>query len=76
MGIRPQDDGTLVVNPLLPDGVWDYFCMEDVICHGKKITVVYDKTGMKYHKGKGLIIYVDGKRKASSRNLSLLKCKL
>jgi len=76
IGLRPQEDGVLVVNPLLPVGVWDYFCLEDVMCHGKRITVLYDKTGTKYNKGKGLMIFVDGIRKASSRNLSQLKCKL
>ena len=76
IGIRPQEGNTLVVNPLLPDGVWDYFCIEDVMYHGKKITVLYDKTGDKYHRGKGMMIYVDGLKKASSRKLSSLKCKL
>jgi hypothetical protein len=76
IGIRPQEGNTLVVNPLLPDGVWDYFCLEDVMYHGRKITVLYDKTGDKYHRGKGLMIYVDGLKKASSSKLSSLKCKL
>jgi hypothetical protein len=76
IGIRPLQDDVLMVNPLIPDGEWDYFCMENVHYHGKKITVVYDKTGTKYNRGKGLMIFVDGKRKAASRNLSLLKCKL
>jgi len=76
IGIRPKEGGVLTINPLLPAGVWDYFCLEDVLYHGKKITVLYDKTGTKYNKGKGLMIFIDGKRKASSPNLSLLKCKL
>jgi len=76
IGIRPQEDDVLMVNPLLPDGVWDYFCLEDVMYHGKRITVLYDKTGSKYNKGKGLMIFVNGKQKTTSRNLSQLKCKL
>jgi hypothetical protein len=76
IGLRPQEGGELVVNPLLPDDVWDYFCLEDVMYHGKRITIVYDKTGTRYHKGKGLMIFVNGKRKAASRNLSMLKSKL
>ena len=75
-GIRPQEGNILVVNPLLPDGLWDYFCLEDVMYHGRKITVLYDKTGTKYHQGKGLMIFVDGRKKASSHKLSLLKCKI
>ncbi len=76
IGIRPQEGDVLVVNPLLPDGAWDYFCLENVIYHGKKITVLYDKTGTKYQKGKGLMIFVDGKQKASSQSLTQLKCKI
>jgi hypothetical protein len=76
IGIRPQDDGMLVINPLLPDNVWDYFCLEDVICRGKRITVLYDKTGTKYNMGKGLMLFVDGVRKASSQNFAQLRCQL
>ena len=76
IGIRPQEDGTLTVNPLLPDGAWDYFCLENVMCFGKNITVIFDKTGTKYHKGKGLMLFVDGRMKTSSPGLSLLKCRL
>ena len=76
IGIRPQEGNILTINPLLPDGEWDYFCLENVLYHGKKITVLYDKEGTKYHKGKGLMVFVDGIKKASSRSLSPLKCRL
>jgi len=76
IGIRPQEDGTLTVNPLLPDNTWDYFCLENLKYHGKNITVIYDKTGTKYHKGKGLMIFVNGKLNNSSPELALLKCRL
>ena len=74
IGIQPQEGGILTVNPLLPEGVWDYFCLENVMYQGKKITVLYDKTGKKYHCGKGLVLFVNGRKKASSQNLSVLKC--
>ncbi|KAA6313497.1 hypothetical protein EZS27_035738, partial [termite gut metagenome] len=76
IGIRPQDGNQLSVHPLLPEGVWDYFCLENVLYHGKLITVIYDKTGKKYEKGKGLIVLVDGKQVASSRGLSTITRKL
>jgi len=76
IGIRPQVNDILTVNPLLPDNTWNYFCLENVMYWGKNITVIYDKTGTKYHKGKGLMLFVDGKLKASSPDLSLLKCSL
>lgn len=61
MGIRPQDDGSIVINPLIPDDCWDYFCLDDVSCQGKIITVIFDKKGTKYGKGKGFMIYVNNK---------------
>ena len=76
IGIRPQTDNTMIVNPLVPDMGWDYFCLEDVMVHGKRITVLYDKTGTKYKQGKGLFLFVDGKIKASAPTLSKLKCNL
>ena len=76
IGIRPQEDNVLVVNPLVPDDTWDYFCLENVMYHGKNITVLYDRTGGRYNKGKGLMLFVDGVQKASSKKLKLLKCKL
>ena len=60
IGIRPSDDNVLVINPLLPDNKWDYFCMENVPYHGRNITVLYDKNGTKYNNGTGFSVYVDG----------------
>jgi len=76
IGVRPQEGNSLVINPLIPEGEWDYFCLENILVHGKKITVLYDKTGEKYNQGKGLHVYIDGVQKASARQLSQLKCKL
>ncbi len=76
VGLRPQTGNEFTVYPLLPDETWDYFCLENVMCHGQKVTIVYDKTGLKYNKGKGLMVFVDDELKASAPNLSLLKCRL
>ncbi|WP_020595752.1 MGH1-like glycoside hydrolase domain-containing protein [Spirosoma panaciterrae] len=64
VGIRPQHGHQLVINPLLPDNTWDYFCLDNVAYHGKTITVLYDKTGKKYGKGSGLRVFVNGVEKA------------
>ncbi|WP_106831302.1 MGH1-like glycoside hydrolase domain-containing protein [Parabacteroides pacaensis] len=61
IGVRPQNDGKILINPLVPDNVWEYFCLDNLYCQGKIISVMYDKSGKKYHKGKGFMIYVDGK---------------
>ena len=76
IGLRPQPGNTLVVNPLLPDNTWDYFCLDNVRYHGKNITVLYDKTGKRYKKGKGLIIFIDGKKAAASGTLKKLEVTL
>ncbi|MDR2120857.1 MAG: hypothetical protein LBP64_08315 [Tannerella sp.] len=68
-GIRPQEGDRLTVNPLLPPDTWDYFCMEDVPCKGHTLTVLYDRTGRKYNRGKGLTVFVDGKPKAKRKEL-------
>ena len=61
MGVRPQEDGSIIINPLVPDGCWDYFCLDNVYCQGKTITIIFDKKGKKYGRGKGFIVYVDDK---------------
>ena len=72
IGLRPRADDTIEVNPLLPDGVWDYFCLDNVRYHSRIITILYDKTGQRYGKGKGLQVLADGQRIASSDSLQRL----
>lgn len=59
-GIRPSDGNQLEINPLVDEKV-QYFCLENIRYHGQNITVLYDKDGNHYKKGKGLSVYVDGK---------------
>lgn len=62
VGLQPQLDGSIVVEPLVPDGMWDYFFLTGVHYAGKEITVIYDKSGERYGLGKGLSVYVDGRK--------------
>ncbi len=62
IGIRPNNGSKLVVNPLLPENTWSYFCLDNVKYHGKILTILYDKTGEKYKKGKGFMVFVNGKK--------------
>jgi Trehalase len=57
-GIRPAESDTLTINPLADDSI-QYFCLEDILYHGHKVSVVYDKDGSKYNLGKGFTIFVD-----------------
>jgi hypothetical protein len=46
--------------PVPDETSWDYFCLENVAYHGRTVTVLYDKHGSRYGKGKGYRIEVDG----------------
>lgn len=72
IGIRPQMGNQLVVHPLVPEGYWDYFCLDKVSYHGRIITVLYDRTGQKYGKGKGLQVWVNGVQVAGSEQIKRL----
>lgn len=60
IGLRPQADGSVLVNPLLPDDVWDWFCLDGIAYHGRTLTIFYDRTGERYGRGTGLVILADG----------------
>jgi hypothetical protein len=72
VGLRPQADDTLVVDPLLPRGEWDYFCLDGVRYHGRDITIRWDRTGEHYGQGSGLTVLVDGRRGAQRAALGRL----
>lgn len=75
IGIRPQADDSIVVNPLIPES-WDSFCLEDLPYHGRLVTVLFDRTGEQYGRGAGLLVLVDGKTIASSPSLSQIRVDL
>lgn len=56
VGFRPKPDGSYDVKPLLPTDKWDWFCLDNLHYRGKNITIIWDRYGTKYHKGKGLIV--------------------
>ncbi|WP_460764880.1 MGH1-like glycoside hydrolase domain-containing protein [Niabella terrae] len=76
VGLRPQAGNQVVVNPLLPAGNWDWFCLDDILYHGKKLTIIWDRTGKKYGRGKGLSVWSEGKRLAHSRKLKKINGQL
>ncbi|MEI7901940.1 MAG: glycosyl hydrolase family 65 protein [bacterium] len=76
VGLRPRADDIIEVNPLVPDGTWDYFCLDGVLYHGRNITILYDKTGRRYGKGKGLQVLADGRRIAGGDKLQRLTARL
>lgn len=71
LGIRPTGDGTLVVNPLIPDD-WDWFSAENVTISGHSVDVIWDRDGSKYRRGAGLKVWVDGRQIAGRDDLGPL----
>ena len=59
VGIGLEDD-RVTVNPLPPDGMWDYFKAENIPLKKHNWTVCYDKTGQHYGNGQGFFVYMDG----------------
>lgn len=73
VGLRPRADNIIEVNPLLPDGQWDWFCLDNVSYHGKILTILWDKDGSKYKRGTGLMVFVNGKKIASAPALQRIE---
>jgi hypothetical protein len=74
-GLVPRIDDTLEVKPQAPEG-WDYFALDDVPYHGRRLAVVWDREGKRYGLGKGFHLLVDGKKLASAERLAPLTAKL
>ncbi|UOR03576.1 glycoside hydrolase [Hymenobacter aerilatus] len=76
VGLKPRPDNVVEVFPLVPEGQWDYFCLDQVRYHNRMLTVLWDKTGQKYGRGKGLRVLVDGKEIARANKLERVTAKL
>ncbi len=76
VGLRPAENGQVVVNPLLPDNKWDWFCLDNVKYQNHILTIIWDKDGTKYNRGKGLQVLVDGKTEASTTRLERLSLQI
>ena len=68
-GLRPADEAKVRVAPLLPAGVWDWFCVDRIPYHGKVLSIVWDRTGSRFGRAKGLAVFADGREIARGREL-------
>ena len=68
LGVKPQEDQTLELEPLVPDS-WDFFALENLPYHGHNVTVLWDRDGTKYKEGAGMRVYVDGQLARESATL-------
>ncbi|MBE0593918.1 MAG: discoidin domain-containing protein [Gemmatimonadales bacterium] len=71
VGLRPRDDEVLEVSPLVPDD-WDYFALDGIAYRGHDVAIAWDRTGRRYGRGKGLMVFVDGRKLASAPNVKRL----
>ena len=67
-GLRPRADSTVEVNPPIT-AKWDWFCLDRVPYHGRSLTILWGKSGAKFHKGKGLRVFADAKEIAYAADL-------
>ncbi len=70
--MKTRDDATLELVPLAPAD-WDYLLLEDIRYRNKDVTILWDKTGERYGRGKGLQIYVDDRLVLTAPSLGPVK---
>ncbi len=76
VGLRPRLDHWVEVNPLVPEGALEYFALDGVRYHDFDLTILYDKTGNRYHKGRGLHVFANGNEIGSAAGLGWMRAKL
>ncbi len=76
IGLRPRPDDVLELNPLVPpegsSRPIHYFAVNQLAYHGHRIALFYDADGSRYHLGRGLSIFVDGRRRSGPSPLGHL----
>merc|ERR1712039_861549 len=75
-GLRPRPDSTVVLNPLVPLGLLTHFAVDNVLYHGRYLSIVWDNDGTHYKRGAGLTLFVDGKVAAHAQSLQRLTVNL
>jgi hypothetical protein len=76
VGLTPRPDDTLIVEPLLPEDSWDWFCLEGIPYHGRDLTIVWDRSGERYHRGAGLAVWINRRQVARTAKPQKLTVKL
>ncbi|HTJ22889.1 MAG TPA: discoidin domain-containing protein [Gemmatimonadaceae bacterium] len=75
VGLRPRADDTLEVSPLAPED-WPWFALDDVAYHGHRVSVLWDRDGSRYGRGRGMTVLVDGRSVATEPTLGRLKVRI
>lgn len=69
VGLVPRQDNMVIVDPLIRADAWDWFCLDNVPYHGRSLTILWDRSGERYRKGKGFHVFADGRKIAGSDEL-------
>ena len=56
IGIKPKLNNKIEINPLVPNN-WEWFAVDNIYYQGKKFSLIWDKTGKRYSRGKGLMLF-------------------
>ena len=75
IGLRPGAGNALTIHPLV-SSQWKWFALDGLPYHGHLLTVFYDKTGARYHRGAGLRVLCDGVEIASKPTLASFTVRL
>lgn len=77
IGITPQPDGSVIVDPLIPQSAWSWWALDGQRVRGHKISLAWDSLGGRVAKGfKGFAVYVDGKEVFASSKIEKTQIKL
>jgi hypothetical protein len=76
VGVVPRADEIIEVHPLIPEGAWDWFCLDNVPYHGSALTIIWDRTGERYGRGAGLAVWANGQEIARAADLQQLTGRL
>ncbi len=76
IGLRPRADAIVEVNPLVPANTWDWFCLDNILYHGRALAIFWDKTGERYGRGKGLHVLADGREIARADSIGRVEGQL
>jgi len=76
IGLRPRADDVVEIHPLLPQDTWDWFCLDGIMYHGHVLTIIWDKDGSRYSRGRGLMVLARSQILGRAAKLTKLTSKL
>jgi Mannosylglycerate hydrolase MGH1-like glycoside hydrolase domain len=71
-GLRPRADDKIEIQPLAEGFGWDWFCLDRLPYHGRMLTLLWDRNGARFARGRGFALYADGREIARTPKLGRL----